>query len=241
MKEQGVRQDDPEFLKAHNLLTAISHQQHLARQRQAYAQQQQQAQHRHQQQQQQQQNGGNSQAATNGVNGIFPKTASYAYLIDAFSQDVLPKLRSHPPPQVSNLQPLQVHLHRPSLRLLQLALLLPPNLPQMPAQVSAPNNCRCSGTKFWHLNYCQKILRYPKMSNSNSLLRSKPSGLPRPPRLLQQLIKLFSKWPKLEVVQLEKTQDLLNRGHGTTLSNRLTSTCRQPSITQITESEVEGL
>lgn len=72
MKEQGVRQDDPEFLKAHNLLTAISHQQHLARQRQAYAQQQQQAQHRHQQQQQ---NGGNSQAATNGINGkVFPTT-----------------------------------------------------------------------------------------------------------------------------------------------------------------------
>lgn len=74
MKEQGVRQDDPEFLKAHNLLTAISHQQHLARQRQAYvqqqqhAQQQQQAQHRHQQQQQ---NGGTTQAATNGINGNF--------------------------------------------------------------------------------------------------------------------------------------------------------------------------
>lgn len=80
MKEQGVRQDDPEFLKAHNLLTAISHQQHLARQRQAYVQQQQQAQqqqHAQQQQQaqhrqqQQQQNGGTTQAATNGINGNF--------------------------------------------------------------------------------------------------------------------------------------------------------------------------
>lgn len=69
MKEQGVRQDDPEYLKAHNLLTAISQQQQFARQRQAYAQQQQQqqqAQHR----QQQQQNGSTVQATTNGINGM---------------------------------------------------------------------------------------------------------------------------------------------------------------------------
>lgn len=146
MKEQGVRQDDPEFLKAHNLLTAISHQQNLARQKQAYAQQQQQAQHRNQQQQQQ--NGGSSQAATNGINGIFAKIPIYTSRIDGLSQDVLPKLRSTQPPQLNNLRPLRVRLHQSSRQTLQLALHLPANPPQLAVLVLAPNNCPCFGIRF---------------------------------------------------------------------------------------------
>ena len=58
MQEQGVRPDDPEFLKAHNLLAAIQRQQ-------AFQKQQRMAQ---QQRQQQQMNGATSEA-TNGSHG----------------------------------------------------------------------------------------------------------------------------------------------------------------------------
>lgn len=240
MKEQGVRQDDPEFLKAHNLLTAISYQQQLARQKQAYAQQQQQAQHRHPQQQQ---NGGNSQPATNGINGNLSITPSHTYLIDRLSQDVLHKLRSPLPPQTSNPQPVLVRPRRhspPLLRLAQLLVRNPENSPQLAVPVSAPNNCRCFGIKFWHSNYCPKILPYHPMSNSNSLLRSKPNDLLLQFKRLQQLIKSSSKRLKLEVVRLGKMRDPRNYGHGLTLSRRLTSTCLRPSATQITGTEAEG-
>ncbi|OGE57488.1 hypothetical protein PENARI_c002G01430 [Penicillium arizonense] len=63
MQEQGVRPDDPEFIKAHNLLTAIQRQQ-------AYQKQQRMAQ---QQRQQQQMNGAAPEAAPNGTHG---RTAS---------------------------------------------------------------------------------------------------------------------------------------------------------------------
>ncbi|KAL3437575.1 SNF2 family N-terminal domain-containing protein [Aspergillus tetrazonus] len=65
MQEQGVRQDDPEYLKAHNLLSAVQRQQAFQKQRQL-AQQQQQL----QAQRQQQQNGSSAQEAVapNGVN-----------------------------------------------------------------------------------------------------------------------------------------------------------------------------
>lgn len=61
MQEQGVRHDDPEYLKAHNLLSAVQRQQVFQRQRQ-FAQQQ-------IQQRQQQQNGAIPDVATNGVHG----------------------------------------------------------------------------------------------------------------------------------------------------------------------------
>lgn len=60
MQEQGVRPDDPEFLKAHNLLAAIQRQQ-------AFQKQQRMAQ---QQRQQQQMNGATPEAA-NGSHGKF--------------------------------------------------------------------------------------------------------------------------------------------------------------------------
>lgn len=66
MQEQGVRHDDPEYLKAHNLLSAVQRQQVYQKQRQ-FAQQQLQAQQR--QQQLQQLNGSASDAGPNGVNG----------------------------------------------------------------------------------------------------------------------------------------------------------------------------
>ncbi|PLB51855.1 putative RSC complex subunit [Aspergillus steynii IBT 23096] len=65
MQEQGVRQDDPEYLKAHNLLSAVQRQQVFHKQRQIAQQQQLQAQQR-----QQQLNGATPDAAAaNGVNG----------------------------------------------------------------------------------------------------------------------------------------------------------------------------
>jgi ATP-dependent helicase STH1/SNF2 len=63
MQEQGVRHDDPEYLKAHNLLSAIQRQQAYQKQR---MQQQQQLQA---QQRQQQMNGAGADAATNGAHG----------------------------------------------------------------------------------------------------------------------------------------------------------------------------
>ena len=66
MKEAGVRDDDPEYLKAHNILTAISHQTRMQRLRQ---QQQQELLARQQRQIQQQQNATSTQNGANGVNG----------------------------------------------------------------------------------------------------------------------------------------------------------------------------
>ncbi|KAI9818553.1 MAG: hypothetical protein M1827_000612 [Pycnora praestabilis] len=67
MKQQGVREDDPEYIKAHNLLTAVTQSQAITKQRQAYFMLQQQQQH--QQRQQSQQNGASTQPVTNGTNG----------------------------------------------------------------------------------------------------------------------------------------------------------------------------
>lgn len=58
-----MRHDDPEYLKAHNLLSAVQRQQVFQRQRQ-FAQQQ-----VHAQQRQQQLNGATPDAAPNGVHG----------------------------------------------------------------------------------------------------------------------------------------------------------------------------
>ena len=64
MQEQGVRHDDPEYLKAHNLLSAFQRQQAYHKQRQMQQQQLQ------VQQRQQQLNGSNTEAvAANGMNG----------------------------------------------------------------------------------------------------------------------------------------------------------------------------
>ncbi|KAH8702492.1 putative RSC complex subunit [Talaromyces proteolyticus] len=71
MQSSGVRHDDPEYIKAHNILAAVQKQQNFARQR--YQQQQQQ---RQQQQQLQQSNGNGSEAPTNGVNGRSANNAS---------------------------------------------------------------------------------------------------------------------------------------------------------------------
>lgn len=40
MKEQGIRQDDPEFIKAHQILVAVQQSSNFAKQRQFQAQQQ---------------------------------------------------------------------------------------------------------------------------------------------------------------------------------------------------------
>ena len=63
MKQNGVRQDDPEFIKAYNLLVAISQQSQLRKLR---AQQQQEALSR---QRRLQQEGSGAQQTINGVNG----------------------------------------------------------------------------------------------------------------------------------------------------------------------------
>lgn len=64
MQEQGVRHDDPEYLKAHNLLSTVQRQQVFQKQKQM---QQLQAQQR-----QQQLNGATPDGAANGVNGRAP-------------------------------------------------------------------------------------------------------------------------------------------------------------------------
>ncbi|OJJ48848.1 hypothetical protein ASPZODRAFT_111036 [Penicilliopsis zonata CBS 506.65] len=87
MQVQGVRQDDPEYLKAHNLLSAVQRQQAFQKQRQI-AQQQLQAQQR-QQQQQQQLNGATPDASSaNGRNGNISSTgaAQDASLAPAIAQ-----------------------------------------------------------------------------------------------------------------------------------------------------------
>ena len=61
MQEQGVRPDDPDYLKAQNLLQAVRNE---AQYRQA------QQQHQAQQRQIQQQNATNGQVSTNGVSGM---------------------------------------------------------------------------------------------------------------------------------------------------------------------------
>lgn len=67
MQDQGVRPDDPEYLKAHNLLANVQRQQNFQKQR-VLAQQQLQA------QRQQQQNGSSTQEspAPNGVHSKAP-------------------------------------------------------------------------------------------------------------------------------------------------------------------------
>ncbi|EAU30536.1 SNF2-family ATP dependent chromatin remodeling factor snf21 [Aspergillus terreus NIH2624] len=69
MQEQGVRHDDPEYLKAHNLLSAVQRQQVFQKQRQIAQQQQLQAQQR-----QQQLNGTTPEAA--GPNGMHARNNS---------------------------------------------------------------------------------------------------------------------------------------------------------------------
>ncbi|KAJ5181076.1 HAS subgroup [Penicillium cf. griseofulvum] len=77
MQEQGVRPDDPEFIKAHNLLAAIQRQQAFQKQQRMAQQQAQQAQQAQQQRQQQQMNGATPEAA-NGSHGRTPSASSTA-------------------------------------------------------------------------------------------------------------------------------------------------------------------
>ena len=68
MKEQGVRDDDPEYIKAHQLLAALSQHTQQMRKQQKWQQEQMTA---RQQQAQAQQQPVNGQANVNGVNGRF--------------------------------------------------------------------------------------------------------------------------------------------------------------------------
>lgn len=90
MKEQGVRSDDPEFLKVTNLLQAITRHNEFAKQKQQhqrqiqqYQQQQQQVDQQRQQQElqqqseQQQHNGNVAQPNSNGINGMYAHTLRY--------------------------------------------------------------------------------------------------------------------------------------------------------------------
>ena len=74
MQEQGVRQDDPEYIKAHNLLAAVQRQQTFQKQRQMQARQLQQQTQQQQQPQQlqslQQINGSGTDSNVNVPNGV---------------------------------------------------------------------------------------------------------------------------------------------------------------------------
>lgn len=74
MREQGVPPDNPEFIKARNLLQAVQQQTQMAKQRQQMMQRQQQAQQ--QQQQQQQQTNGTVHAVAPATNGTSTPTAA---------------------------------------------------------------------------------------------------------------------------------------------------------------------
>ncbi|KAL1626654.1 transcriptional regulator [Diplodia seriata] len=80
MKAQNVSESDPEFIKARNLLAAVSQQTNLQKQRQRYLleqqQKQQQLQQQQQAQQQQQQNGAGNAAATNGAQAASTPSAN---------------------------------------------------------------------------------------------------------------------------------------------------------------------
>ncbi|KAF2095250.1 hypothetical protein NA57DRAFT_44994 [Rhizodiscina lignyota] len=81
MKAAGVREDDPEFIKARTLLTAVQQRSQMAKQSAQWRQQQMLAQQRQAQQQAQaqtQQNGVSSHAGTNGVAAAAPSTSANA-------------------------------------------------------------------------------------------------------------------------------------------------------------------
>ena len=87
MKEQGVRQDDPEYIKAHQILVAVQKQ----RQFQAQQQAQQQA---HQRQSTQQQS--NTPLNANGVNGTPELYSCYIHTVTAFRASVKYIWESYP-------------------------------------------------------------------------------------------------------------------------------------------------
>ncbi|KAB8232103.1 putative RSC complex subunit (Sth1) [Aspergillus alliaceus] len=94
MQEQGVRHDDPEFLKAQHLLSAVHRQQFFQKQRQV-AQQQLQAQQR-----QQQLNGAAADSATtNGVNGKPVVTSPPLYA----GQDIILTLKTVKPGRTNSV------------------------------------------------------------------------------------------------------------------------------------------
>lgn len=121
MKEQGVRADDPEYLKIAGVLQAVKkqndfkfkqharqiqqyqqhQQQELQQQREQQQLQQQQQQHQQQQQQQQpqQQNGNVPQQVTNGINGMSAHTFKYGLILMDCVQDKV----SMPPTRVHRL------------------------------------------------------------------------------------------------------------------------------------------
>lgn len=85
MQKSGVRQDDPEYIKAHNILLAVQKQQAFAKQR--FQQQQQIQQQQQRQQQQMQQSNGNAneqQQAANGLNSESSVTGAL-FLFSLFS------------------------------------------------------------------------------------------------------------------------------------------------------------
>lgn len=73
MQERGIQPDDPEYIKAHNLLSAVQRQQtfqrqrHIAQQQQLHVQRQRQAQQAQQNQPPQQMNGVDANGASNGI------------------------------------------------------------------------------------------------------------------------------------------------------------------------------
>lgn len=119
MKEQGVRADDPEYLKIAGVLQAVKKQNDFkckqARQIQQYQQHQQQElqqqreqqqlqqqlqqQQQQHQQQQQQQNGNVPQQVTNGINGMSAHTFKYGLILMDCVQDKV----SMPPSRVHRL------------------------------------------------------------------------------------------------------------------------------------------
>lgn len=129
MKEQGLRPDDPEYLRITGVLQAVSRQNemvkykqqsqirqiHQYQQQQLVDQRQQrelQRQQDQQQQQQQQQNGNVPQPAANGINGMHAHTLKYRKALTKHLQDKVPMLLLRVHQRVK--PPLLLHLVRPA-------------------------------------------------------------------------------------------------------------------------------
>jgi hypothetical protein len=168
MTEQGVRRDDPEYIKARNLLSAVQRQQVYHKQQQ-FAQHQLQAQQR--QQQLQQVNGSAADAGPNGVNGRCSTLLCSRYflffkLMSCLTNQKAEVVQSHPPrvrrktqtqrPLVANLR-LQAsniqHLLRKVYQVLQ--------------GTFRPNSSPHSEPRLSHSSCCPKTWPYRQESSSN--------------------------------------------------------------------------
>ena len=168
MKSQGVREDDPEFIKARNILAAASHRQRLMKERQ---QQQQQA----QQSQMQQPPATNGQNATNGVNSIALSPRRQKFIANA------------PPGHVPSGSPMAAPTSRPT----------PPTTSATPDSQNANSAKQADGQQSQQVGpnspYTQEQLSM--LRSQIFAFKQLQKNLPIPPILQQQLFSAHQSKP----------------------------------------------